>query len=201
MKTITFDPMAGAHIEHACREASELSRRTRSLVLFTFNDSRLIASPKKSWFTIFWEWVTLNEMRRLSPESMARRRKNEEAYRVETVARQSAMDFLINKLNGFDVDIAGGSEEQLDLLMSWIKNYAHLADFTGVERHADTVLERLDFFGFTENALVGNPPEFFSTKIRLARYIAGQAINCLKRGMPPHPITDKFVAQYFALPL
>ena len=64
----------------------------------------------------------------------------------------------------------------------------------------DRLAAQLEAAGYAENEHVGEKPEWFNTRPRMAHYIVGQALNCLRIGMGPHPITGSFVDKYFALP-
>lgn len=87
-----------------------------------------------------------------------------------------------------------------DKLMFWLKSFAYDADDIGVQFSKDRLAEQLEAAGYAENEHVGEKPEWFNTRPRMAHYIVGQAINCLRIGMCPHPITGSFVDKYFTLP-
>lgn len=194
MKTMTYRPIVGDRISHSVQEASRLSKTHRCRVRFEFNEVTLQATPKKSPVTLLWEWELIcgqhYEQYRLSKAGqVARRLRNGEvATRRENVAS------LIARLPRL---LAAGD---VDGLMLWLDLFVDSADDVDVHFDCAELARTLEASGFIENDLVGQPPASFNTREKVGRYIVGQAINCLRSGMPPHLLTQSFVAKYFEIP-
>jgi hypothetical protein len=98
----------------------------------------------------------------------------------------------------------------LDHLIGWLHSFAHHANAASVDFDAAAGLRRgglewicllFESKGYRDGDGVGQDPDWFCTRARLGRYIIGQAINCMRKGLPPHPgATERFCSQYFALP-
>lgn len=203
MKTMTYEPSAGTRIEHACDEAVKLAKRSGATVRFKFNDVELKATPDLKPDEIVDDWrresARLSEEYRNSPEGRA-----EAARRAaEIVSKQDAVTAAIRSLPGLV------ENNNMDHLMGWLHSFVEHADDIGVDMNAAANLNGgghewiailFESKGYKENHHVGQSPEWFNTRERMGQYIIGQAINCLRRGMPPHPITQSFVAKYYALP-
>ena len=82
-------------------------------------------------------------------------------------------------------------------LVKWVGRYADAADHIGVRgRNTFAVAEALEAAGYARNDACGLPEAEYEQPSVMARYIIGQAIDCLRRGMGPHPVTQKFVDEY-----
>jgi hypothetical protein len=82
-------------------------------------------------------------------------------------------------------------------MMDWLDRFCEAADHVGVKgkRFLD-VIAALEAAGYARNAATGYAPEAYDNPEIMARYIAGQALDSMYMGLPPHPLTHKFVAQY-----
>lgn len=189
--TITFDPMAGTRIEDACEEAVRLARKNDCVVEFDFNDVHMQAFTTDSASDVSARWHAETDRRRAEYESSPEYAKKQESRRIAVLVSQNEIDRIIATIDR----ISGEAE-----WMSWIKYFAELSDDVGVEIDLAEVSAALRRHGWVDGAHVGKPPgDFKNNKTMLAEYIMGQAINCLNRGMPPHPITRKFVDDYMAM--
>lgn len=56
MNLITYRVSAGTHISRASKDAVLLAKASKSRVRFAFNEVVLEATPKKSRFTLEWEY-------------------------------------------------------------------------------------------------------------------------------------------------
>lgn len=194
MKTMTYEPSAGTRIEHACTEAVELAKRNGQTVRFKFNDVELEATPDRQPAAIVDDWRResdrLAEEYRNSPEGRAEAARRES--QITTLKAQA--DELLSRL---DSVLASNSQDQI---MDWLKSFAPISDDVSVKFDTSALAVKFEAAGFKENEGVGQEPEWFNTRPRMAGYIVGQVINCLKRGMPPHPVTVSFVEKYQAMP-
>lgn len=200
MKTTTYHPMAGERIYHSVLHASRLSKQDHCLVRFKFNDVPLFASPKKSPTTILWEWEQHCGRSASNYRSSKAGIEAAAARDREIVATQEAATTLIGRLPGTV------HTKDNDLIMRWVSDFTKVADDVAIDFDKAAGLRSgglewvalcFESVGFKENDLVGEPPESFNVKDRLARYIVGQVINCARRNMPPHPCCDGFVERYF----
>ena len=94
-------------------------------------------------------------------------------------------------------DVAGDETK----LMNWLYDFSDAADHVGVEgKDFQRVSSVLELHGYVENDCVGWDKSQFEDPRIMARYIVGQALNCMKRmNMGPHPMTQTFVEKYHAL--
>lgn len=194
MKTITYEPSVGTRIEHACDEAVKLAKRGGATVRFKFNDVELTATPDHQPAALVDDWRResdrLSEEYRTSPEGRAEAARRES--QITTLKTQAAE--LLGKL---DSVLAANSQDEI---MDWLKSFAPISDDVSVKFDTAALAAKFEAAGFKENEGVGQEPDWFNTRDRMAGYIVGQVINCLKRGMPPHPVTVSFVEKYQAMP-
>ena len=94
--------------------------------------------------------------------------------------------------------MVGGDEPRL---MEWLAAYSDAADHVGVEgKDFLRVCSVLEVLGYVEGDCVGWDKCQFENPRVMARYIVGQALNCMKSmNMGPHPMTQSFVEKYHAL--
>jgi len=190
---MTYKPSAGTEISHACREAVDMAKRSGVNVRFKFNDVELTATPDLQPDEVVAEWR--RESNRISEEY-----RNSPAGRAAAAARTAEIARLKTQSESLlmalsSILLSGSTDE----LMSWLKSFALVADDVSVNLDTAALAAKFEAAGFKENEGVGQNPEWFNTRPRMAGYIVGQVINCLKRGMPPHPVTVSFVEKYQAL--
>lgn len=200
-------PLAGSHISQACRDALDLAGKSKREVSFSFNGIQMFVPPKRR-ITVEGLVKRFNyacrgqaERWRNSAEGLTFARE-----RAEAIARkQEAVTAAIAVLPGL---LAMESAQRMDAVVGWLASLVEDADDVGIDwdRAAgvrggmEWVAVLLESAGFRESDLVGEPEDSFTSRERMGRYIVGQAINCLRIGLPPHPITTKFAGKYFALP-
>ena len=72
--------------------------------------------------------------------------------------------------------------------------------FDLIKSKSDEAAEYLATMIGVKNGSIKNPQDKFKDPLILGEYIIGQAINCLKDGMGPHPrLIKKFSKEYFSL--
>lgn len=192
MQTLEYSPSAGTHIGFACKEAVAMAMNQKAEVKFSFNGIALEATPESSPPALESEWSAKQEQAakdyRESPQGIAAAKKRT----ADIIRKQRSLNTSLEVL----ADIIADN----DKLMIWLKGVAEDADDIGVTLPKERMIEQLEAAGFVENEHVGEKPEWFNSRPRMAHYIVGQALNCLRRGMGPHPVTGSFVERYFALP-
>lgn len=59
------------------------------------------------------------------------------------------------------------------------------------------VAARIVAMGYAKHAHVGKPELVFEEdEVIFGEWIVGQSIDCMEKGMPPHPVSTGFAAQY-----
>jgi hypothetical protein len=208
---VTYRPLCGTHIGNACKEAIDLAIESDSPVVFTFNDIEIKA----------YETSTVEELcQKYSYETKVRAEawhrtqeyKDQQDKRNLEVAEKSwqvlelfkKLDLIIEKCfiakvmkdRGITLTLERSQEE----LLNWMELFVPLADDIAIEFDKELLISKLNKAGFFENEEVGRNPDWFDTRDKMARYIIGQVIGCLKSGMPPHPMTVSFIEKYRELP-
>lgn len=173
-----YEPSAGEHIEHACKQAAALAINTGEDVIFRFNDIEVTATPEGGWKELLKEWnqefKTKQEEYRKSPEGIESARKR----KLDIQNHQLLVDCAITALPS----VLGSKE--LDAVIEWLTSFCGPADDIGVKWDRSLVIGLFEAHGFKENEHVGKVPEWFNTRERMGRYIVGQAINCMKPVTP-----------------
>jgi hypothetical protein len=181
---IKFEPSAGSHIQHACEEAVSLANVGDDSVSFRFNDVDMIVAPGETAESAVTRWTaqfeTNAEAYRNSPEGKAAKVEAERRRRQ----CQRDTDVLIARLPNVTND--------LPALVRWCVALSQTADHIGITWDKSAVADTIEAAGWTRNAHVGKPDEAFKDKVVMGEYLVGQALDCLRIGMPPHPVIEKF---------
>jgi len=190
----TYEPLAGSHITKACDEAIGLAKESGNPVSFKFNDIALRVLPDDQSSVLVARWQSLlDDRQRAYRESPAGRKAA--AERAETVKRkQVELDSCVEALPKIL-----RADNHLNALVYWLVEIVEPADDVDVAWDSAAVADRLIAAGYSENEYAGHEPEWFNSRERMGRYLLGQAINCMKKGLPPHSITLSFAQKYFAL--
>jgi len=186
--TTTYEPLCGDRIENACLEATKIATETRYPVEFQFNGIKLTALPDGDAAALRDEyWLKSHK----AVKDYKASQKGQEAARKrdkEVAEKQERLDGDEETL--YQV-IATCSESDL---MDWLYSFAQ--DDIAVKVNYPKIIELLTSGGYQANQHVGQPVEFFKDKSHMAQWIIGQAMDCMSKGMPPHPICLKFIEDY-----
>lgn len=189
----TLELLGGEHIDNACKEACALAIQSGEDVGFSFNGQDVVATPKSSWQEVAKDWSD-----KMDASSKAYRESSEgllsAAKREQDIAeKQKRIDLQILSLD--QVCYTGS----LDDVLNWLEPFTKDADDVGVKVNYNSIVSVFLSAEYENNWGVGKPPEFFNTKENMGNYIIGQAISCMKSGMPPHHICLTFIEKYRGL--
>lgn len=188
-----YETQPGQHIKNACEEAKNLAIKHNTKVEFDFNGVTLYCNPDSDLaFVEECFNVALRENREKYLQSNEYK-ELQQKQAEELELHQDNIDCLM--ISFYHVV----NHSNLDSIMTWLKQFTENADYIGVTYDKEYIADFFESNGFKENEYVGEDKDFFKYKSNMAHYIIGQAINCLRIGMPPHPITLKFIDDYFAL--
>ena len=185
-----FEPWAGVRISRACDAAAAWATEHGQQVLMQFNGICCVATPGASGEQVEAAYVEETDRRarayRASPAYAAAQARD----RAEVARCQQQVDAIIAELP----TVLNDAQKLVDCLC----RLSDAGDRVGVKcdhKAAAEILER----AWTRDDCVGMSPETIRANPRLmARYIVGQAIDCLRRHMPPHPMIRTFAEQYLA---
>jgi hypothetical protein len=191
MKTLNYEPGFGTHILDACKGAVEMAKREGANVLFSFNEIELVAAPHVAPEEIVAAFRALTQKRydehKASPEG-----QREAQDRAEEIERkQTIHDLMVRRLR---LTIQRSQDE----ILRWVRDFQEVSDDIGVKTDFPAVIALFEAAGYQANENTGLPRDHYNARPIMARYIIGQAIACMKSGMPPHQITHTFVEKYFA---
>jgi hypothetical protein len=189
---ITYRAMPGDNISHACREAVALADKHGDTAEFDFNDVHVVVYPGENPAAVVVRWDAEFERKaeayRTSPEGKAAAAYQE--ARARQCQRQT--DDLIARLSTVVHD--------LPALVRWCAALSECGDHRGITWDKGAVAVAIEAAGYQADAHVGRPPAEFGSKRLVGEYIIGQVLDCLRRGMSPHPVTRKFAEDYAAMP-
>lgn len=181
----TYRPTLGSRIAHACKELAAMAQASGESVEMNVNDILVVAGPSDSASELESRWHTQREIRyqewRNSPEGVVSAIERQREIR----RKQAVVDRLISE------EIPFGWIP----LLKWAEELTESADDIDVRFDPAALAKKLGT-RFEENFGVGNNADWFSTPDRFGGYIMGQIINCLKSGMPPHPVTLIFIERF-----
>lgn len=192
MRTIAAQP--GEHISDSAKRALRLIGATLEPVSFMFNDVEVIVGIGDTVETITAQFpAKLAAATKAWRESPAGRKSARDAARRLAKAQRDT-DRLLKTLPW--------ALRHMDRLVPWCARFSEAADHIGV-RGVDysALLKQFEAHGYVTGAMVGMKPEDIKRqRIYMALYLVGQAMSCFKSNMPPHPIIQKFAAEYAAMP-
>jgi hypothetical protein len=183
----------GENIQKSARECILLSAARGCTVRLNFNEIQLLIDGSMSVEKVLeaydQAWADRSARYWASQEGQQALQELEDIK----ASHQSRHDKLMAVL----WDVAGDESK----LMDWLYDFSDAADHVGVEgKDFQRVSSVLELHGYVENDCVGWDKCQFENPRVMARYIAGQALNCMKRmNMGPHPMTQTFVEKYHAL--
>lgn len=185
-----YEAQAGQSITSAAREAIKLAGEHSQPVEFDFNGIPIVVEAGQDP-----KFVSDRYMRQIqkqaedyekSPEGLAYAAKRSK----EIAVKQNRVGILIQRLS---------KPLSLDEMMNWVKQFTDDADDTGVECNFKEVAKQIEALGYVANEHVGQKPEWFNNRERMGRYIVGQCLTFMNKGMGPHPVAISFVNKYFGL--
>lgn len=163
-------------------------------VEFEFNGIKVTATPQSSPASLEEDWNA-----KMEAEAKAYRESTkyaeEEKRRAEAVkTSQNVVDCF---MDGIEQVLATCSTDDI---LKYFTPFVNAADDIAVTFDKSSLADLLEQYGYIDNMHVGKPSQEFDDKETMAQYILGQVVNCLRSGMPPHPITNSFIEKYFKLP-
>ncbi len=191
----TYEPLAGTHITGACAQAVALAVESDEPVRFKFNDIMLQAIPTDDPKVIVDRWHAIHAEQQEAYRNSPAGRETKRLRDAEVVRKQTELNAAVEALPKIL-----RTDNHLNALVGWIKALIDPSDDVETKWNPNSVADLLEAAGYINNDNVGHEPEWFNTRERAGRYLVGQAINCMRKGMGPHPITLKFADEYFALP-
>lgn len=198
---ISLQVSAGCCISEVCGVTTRTSSAWRAKIEFDFNGIPVKVSPFQDRWDVEQQWQS--ESKRRHEEYL-----NSDEYKAYLLERQAELKETQSKLDALLTELPSLVKDE-SLLMAWCGNFADIADDVGLVWSKSSTYDILSQAGWVEDAEC--IPKYASDeekKIRkaalatfkpvFARWVVGQVMNCLGMGMPPHPITRKFVDEYFA---
>lgn len=187
-----FRPDAGTHIDSACVAAVGMANVSGESVEMIFNGVDLVVRPGERPEDVSDRWskgmAEASAAWRASPEGIAQQQLANAI--AETAKRNTAR--LLEELPAIVNDGPA--------LMRWLLKFTDAADHVAAKFDTAALAKRLEAAGYRDNHHVGRPESDFNDEQTLREYVVGQVIRCLHSGMPPHPVTKKFIGQYANLP-
>lgn len=184
----TLETFAGERLFDVCDRAVVRADQRRSPVRIAFNGVAVIVQPGRHASSVEIE------VHRLMDANAAAYRASP-AGRKATADAQARLDSCQHEHDTLtSMPIATLSEAAL---MDWLARYTDAADHIGVKgRDTAAVADALEAAGYKPGDACGLPEADYLNPRTMARYVVGQAIDCLRSGMGPHPVTHKFIDEY-----
>lgn len=184
---IRHEVLPGDHIAHACGEAVAMATGRGEAVAFEFNGVLVTVQPGEPAADAAARWQAEVDRRqeayRASPEGRAAAAEAAE----ESKRHQAETDALVARLPAAVGD--------LGKLVRWCVALSRPADHVGVRVDHDAIADVIEAEGYARNAHVGRPPGVFADRRVAGEYLVGQAVDCMRKGMPPHPVIGRLAAE------
>ncbi len=190
-----IDTLPGDHLSSVIRKAIGVADSFETKVGFTFNGARIIVVKGDTVETVETEvqrqWNAQSAAYAASPAGI--RAKHDAQQRLSNAVLTHAACMAALPM------ICGKARIDEPELMDWLAIYAAAADHVDVQCDYPRVLELLAKAGYFANHNCGLDRSEYDKPSIMASYIIGQAMDCMQKGMPPHPITISFIEKYRAL--
>lgn len=186
-KGIKAKAFPGDTIDDTCREAIEMVSNKRVDVYFEFNGVELKAT----------ESSTKDELVNYFHGELSRKRDeylNSEQYKEDHAKQAKQLQALQIKIDDLLSELKSLALTD-DSVVSWVGSFAEINDHKDLVYDNSEIISILVSAGYESNAEVGNPA-VKTNKATFARWLVGQAIANLERGMPIHPVAEKFSRDY-----
>jgi hypothetical protein len=182
----------GQHISHAAADACEMASERAVKVMLEFNDVMVSVLPDSSPESVVADWQR-------GMDTAA------EAYRASPTGRQAAQrraDQLDQAQAEHDAAMAALPARFADArsAIAWLMSFYDSADDIGIVRKDfGRVADVLEASGWRDSEACHLPKAEYEKPAVLGRWIIGQAIDMLRKGLPPHPVLmDKFGTKFLA---
>lgn len=178
----------GVHIDTCCTDAITLACKLRRRVIFDFNGIKIkvVQSSTSTDLVKFYQTEQARHQEAyLKSDEYKQVQVAQEANRLSL---QKKVDELMLELKSLVITD--------DTAVKWVGDFADVNDHCGIKYDKGEIISILKEAGYRANAAVGN----MDCKVipyLAAAYIVGQAMDCLYKGMPIHPILAKFRDDYF----
>lgn len=157
-------------------------------VRLEFNGIVLVVAPGRTAEDVVEEW----ERERSASVTAYRESPAGKRADAEAAAGLAQVQSEHDRLTA--IPIATLSESDL---IGWLEQYADAVDYIGVwGRDYGAVADALEAAAYKQNDAMGLPISEYNNPRVMARYIVGQAIDCLRKGLPPHPVIHNFASKY-----
>lgn len=210
MNTITYEPLAGTHLDRAIREAHSLlkpsAKGQRAQVNFNGVNLLIGINDTPERIARLYDNICTHRSQRYRESEAGKAFAREQSERLTKM--QDSLTTCIKMLPGLlNLKDEGLPNGRTSLVMGWLNGFIECSDHIELDwdKAADCkggkewVAILLESAGFREGELCGLPKDEYEKPETLGRWVIGQVINCLRTGMPPHPIGRKFIQEYFNL--
>lgn len=192
--TINYNPPLGEYISTTINKIVALANQEMKCVVTTFNEIDLVAHPFTTTERALEMYFTEEQQRRQEKYYTSKEYKDKEVKRKKEIEEaQDIIDTCISNLK--EVLEAKDTEK----VIAWLKIFSAPADRSGTYCNFSFVIGAFIKAGYKANAFVEEGALLETHKEWMGLYIIGQAINCMRKNMPPHPIIYKFIEQYEAM--
>lgn len=189
--TMKYEPRLGDDFRTASLAAIVKATIYNTDVEMMFNETVVKftkdTTVDQAWSTYNADIEERNRKWRASPEGQAAEQRAQARLRKSQEDHDECMRTLATVL-----------EKGEAAILDWLVKFTDASDHIGVVgKDFARVSSLLELHGYVENDCLDLDKQEYENPNIMARYIVGQAINCMKTlGMGPHPITSKFVADY-----
>lgn len=183
----------GQHITHAAADACDLASARDTVITLVFNDIETKVLPGQHPNSVVEDW-----QRGMDAAG--------EAYRNSREGRQDkieADDRLAKAQSKHDaaMSVLPAKFPDARAAILWLISFSDAADHINiVGRDFGRVVTVLEASGWSQGEACGLPKHEYENADILGRWIIGQAIDMLRKNLPPHSmLMEKFAADFLAL--
>lgn len=189
---IRFEPRPGMHIDAAIRETLALARRVDRRVVFDFNGIAVGVGASRVWTVAF----TRARWQKHRDERESGWRKSPAGQRAEAERKARALSAR-ERVAGIMQNFLTYETVALDQAVRWVAMITEPADHveSGYKAHIPAIVALLERSGFKANDMIAKDDTISDD---MGRWIVGQALQCAKAGMSPHPVSIKFCQDWLA---
>lgn len=196
MKPLVLEILPGNHYSYACNQAMKIAHEKDTVVEFDFNGHKITVDKSSTLVELSDRYARLCQEAREKYEASGEGKKYEAKRKKDIATKQKIVDGLTTSLLSFnETDVA----KRDGYVLKMLSELAEPADDMDVKTEFGSIVEKLKSLGYKDSDCVKLEKSEYENQPILARYIVGQCISCMRKGMAPHHVVTRFVDDYFKL--
>lgn len=196
MKPYILETLPGDYYSSVAGKAIKIAHEKDVDVFFEFNGHTIHVDKLSTLDELSMVYGKLCQEAREKYDASEEGKKYDEKRKKDVVTKQKIVDALTTSLLSFNEK----DEAKRDgFVLRMLSELSDPADDIDVNTEFGSIVEKLKSLGYMDSDCVKLEKSEYEKRPTLARYIVGQCISCMRKGMAPHYVVTQFVENYFNL--